>query len=245
MRIRTGDGWRYALEVGLLITANAARIESGLLTAWVFHAIGNSFLLLLPEIYRGAAAAFSLDDRSELDALTTFHGVMRDIVLDNPYYVEYVAPVVIAYILAHPKWNIYKSEWANEQLGGFGLDSIPHAMTAYTLSIMVFDTLAALKYHVPSSARWARQVKWAESHSELIASAVLALATTLYESGEYAIHQSEMKAVHNNPDKIAMEWSVEDTIQDIISNAVGGLASFARHRLKRRRKTRYAVPAGI
>jgi hypothetical protein len=223
----TFDGLlRYALWGGILVTANANRKHSGLRTAWVPHLIGNTFALLLPELYRAADAALKLDERAQgnqAGALATLNGALHDLVLDNPRYVEYVAPPVLAYLLTYPPINIYKSAWANRQLFGFGLDSIPHAGTAFGLTRMTFDALRALKRHTPAHTRLTAPVDWAATHANLVSAGAVAAATAFYESGEYAIHVSELQAVHDDPTKIEMEWSLADTLQDIISNAVGWL----------------------
>ncbi len=217
---------RYALWAGVLVTANANRKHSGLKTAWLPHLIGNTFALLLPEFYGAVAALLHLDDRlatNDGGVLPTLHGMMHDLVLDNPDYSQYVAPPASAYILAHPRFNIYKSAWANRQLFGFGLDSIPHAWTAFGLTRMALDTLRVFKRRTSAGTPLAPLADQAQAHAVLISAGVVAAASAFYESGEYAIHRSELKAVHNDPTKVEMEWSVADTIQDLISNAVGWL----------------------
>ena len=217
---------RYALWAGVLVTADASRKHTGLKTAWLPHLIGDTVALLLPEFYGLVAARLHLDERARSDdraLLSTLHGVMCDLVRDNPDYAQYVAPPASAYILAHPRFNIYKSEWANRQLFGFGLDSIPHAWTAFGLTRMVMDTLRVFKRRTPAGAFLAPLADQAEAHRVLVSAGVLAAASAFYEGGEYAIHRSELKAVNNDPTKIAMEWSVADTVQDLISNAVGWL----------------------
>ncbi len=225
-------GIRWALWGGILLTANANRKHTDLKTAWVPHLIGNTLALLWPEIYRGVGSILNLDASAQKDsnvAPAMLDGVMHDLVLDNPRYVEYVAAPALAFILTYPKINIYKSDWANRQLFGFGLDSIPHAATAFGLTQLVFDALRALKRHTSPSAPLAAPVDWAADHAAWISAGALAAATAFYESGEYAIHRSELKAVHNDPAQVEMEWSFADTLQDIFSNAVGWLLDVLRN----------------
>ncbi len=243
MKFPARDAARYLLYALVLVTANENRKSTGLITSWIFHAIGHTPLLLMPEIYSSLATLFHIPQRAQANPTgmwATVNGVMDDLVVDNPHYVEYMAPAAIAYILAFPGHNMYKSEWANEQLFGFGLDSIPHAMTAFALVRFTYDALRALGRHLPPSSPVAAQAQWAEQHAGIIAAGTLAAATAFYEGGEYLIHRAELKAVHNDPTKIAMEWSLADTVQDIISNTAGGLAAAW---INRRRKRAASVLA--
>ncbi len=224
---------RFALWGGILLTARANRKHTDLKTAWVPHLAGNTLALLFPEIYGVVSSGLRLDalaKREPSGILAMLTGVMHELVLDNPRYVEYVAPPAFAFILTYPTINIYKSAWANRQLFGFGLDSIPHADTAFGLTQMVFDALRAFKRHTPADSFLAAPVTWAAEHPTLVSASALAAATAFYESGEYAIHRAELKAVHNDPSKVEMEWSLVDTIQDILSNTVGWLLAVLRNR---------------
>ncbi len=216
---------RYALWAGIVVTANANRRYTKLASAWVYHLVGNTFSLLLPEIYAGIRGLVPDDGDGATPAV---EGVITDLV-ESPRYLEYVAPPAIAYILAYPTHNMYKSEWANRQLFGMGLDSIPHAATAYAITHLVYDTLASLERHAPRTAAFYSQLKWAEQHADLLSAAAVAAATLFYESGEYAIHVSELKAVRNDESRIAMEWSVADTLQDVLSNAIGTALAIWQH----------------
>src|SRR5439155_11777032 len=93
MRRHNSNVARYALCAAVLITANANRIKSGLLTAWVFHIIGNSFLLLLPELFNRLewvlAPSKSSAEGGSLRSMV--EGVIDEVVVDNTRYVEYVA----------------------------------------------------------------------------------------------------------------------------------------------------------
>ncbi len=232
MRVRRGDLVRYVLWGGLLGTANANRVHFGLPTTWVFHTIGNTLSLMLPEIYGAFAWTLRLDRRAKNDQddlIADLHHVMRDLVLENPRYVEYVAPAALAYMVSHPKFNIYKGKWAERQVLGFGPDSIPHATTAFALSNGIFDTLSSLRRYLSPRSALAKPVRWADTHAEAISGALLAILTTFYESGEYLIHNAELEATGGDPTKINMEWGVADTVTDVLSNIFGWLLAIAYH----------------
>ena len=226
--------FRYGLWVANTATAYARAKRYRLVTAWIFHATLNSLLLFLPELYQGVAALLDLDDLARRDpdnALAAIHQVMTDLVVRNPAYIDYVAPVPLAYVLAHPKWDLYKSEWANGQLLGLGLDSIPHGATAYALCTLVFEMLDSLKRNVPDTNQLASLAEWTAAHPNIIAWVALIGATVGYELAEYVIHNIELELVGGDPSKIAMDWSPRDTVEDVIANSTGALLALARHRL--------------
>ena len=241
---------RVALWLGVAGTADANRRYFGLPTTWVLHLTLNSFLLFLPELYRGTATVLQLDARArkKLDLPSTIHAALRDAVLDNPNYALYVAPVALAYIVSHPRFNIYKGDLAKIRFLGFGLDALPHAATAFTFSNLAMDGLAALAGHTPPGAAWGGLARLADKHSGLLAGALLAAASVAYESGEYAIHREELRETGGDENKINMEWSALDTEYDLLSNTLGWLAAIM---LRRRAsgaahsRPRRAGPRGI
>ncbi|MGB8645310.1 MAG: hypothetical protein WCF84_08730 [Anaerolineae bacterium] len=215
---------RLALWIGVLWSVRGTRRHSRVATTWVTHLVGNTLLLGLPEIYYSLAALFKLDrhTRRAPDSLVgTANEILREMVVDNPHYAGYVAPVAGAIIVAHPRINLYKSNWANRQLLGLGLDSIPHGMTAFTLTQMVFDFLA--------SPAIARRFPQAWQHSTRISAGVLAAASLCYETGEFLIHLQELRLVKDDPSQMAMEWSFPDTLQDLFANTVGWLLAVVVH----------------
>ncbi len=236
---------RFLLWAGILITARADRRETGLRTAWVPHLAGNSFSLLLPEIWTAARRLIptgGLRGPGPNELRATLDGVIDDLVVSNPRYFEYVAPAALAYILTYPTINIYRNEKANRMIFGLGLDSIPHATTALAITQLVFDLLGSLKRHAAPSAPLAASIEWAEEHAVLVSGGVIAGATAFYESGEYAIHVAELEQVHNDPTKIAMEWSVADTAGDILSNVVGWLLAVLSRQAREVRPSRRVLP---
>lgn len=229
MQIKTSDLVRYGLWVAVLNTANANRKYFGLPTTWVFHVTLNSLILFLPELYAGTAKFLSLDEHAAQneDFASAVHRMMQDAVVNNPHYGWYVAPVPLAYTVSHPNFNIYKGKWAKRRFLGFGLDAIPHSTTAFGFTNLVSEALAAFSRHTPRKAAWRPLARRANRHSGLIAGALLASASALYETGEYEIHQEELRETGGDETRINMEWSATDTVFDLMSNTIGWLAGMA------------------
>jgi hypothetical protein len=227
MKPKYTDLLRYALWLGVVGTANANRKFYGLPTTWVVHLTLDSFILFLPELYRGAANVLRLDQRAHAHPgfISAAHDTMQDAVVDNPNYALYVAPVALAYIVSQPQFNIYKGNLAKLRLFGFGLDAIPHSTTAFAFTNLMMDALAAFRKHAPVNAKWYPLAEYADQHSAFLAGALLASASVLYESGEYAIHEEELRETDGDVNKINLVWSVQDTLFDLMSNAMGWLAA--------------------
>jgi len=215
---------RYGTWGGVVATAAANRRHYRLTTTWLPHLATNSLALLLPDIYR---ALSSVLDRS--GAPRRVRGLARmvvatldELVRDNPAYVAYVLPLAAGYLLSGPRFTIYKGELAELRLAGFGLDAIPHAATAFALSALVGDLVrtaarVAGPEHAPLLARAARA-------EHALTAAALALATLLWEVGEYRIHHYELRQ-RGSADAINMQWSPEDTLYDCFANAIGWAAA--------------------
>ena len=227
MKPKPTDLLRYALWLGVVNTANANRKFFGLPTTWVFHLTLNSFILFLPEIVRGTNRLLQLDARSRQKRgfVTTLQGTIQDAVVDNPNYAFYVAPVALAYMVSHPHFNIYKGSLADIRLFGFGLDAIPHSTTAFAFSLLVMDTLDAFARNTPRDASWRPLAESVDKHSEALAGALLIGASALYEGGEYAIHNEELRETGGDESKINLVWSAQDTIFDLMSNTLGWLVA--------------------
>ena len=226
MKLKSTDLLRYGLWLGVLNTANANRKYFGLPTTWVIHLTLNSLILFLPELAQATAYVLQLKGRARFkhDLLTTLYYVTEDVVVNNPNYALLVAPVPVAYMVSHPKFNIYKGDFAQLRFLGFGLDAIPHSTTAFGFTNLAMDALDSLRKHTPRDAKWRSLVVMADKHSAEIAGAFLASASVLYESGEYEIHAEELREAHGDESKINMEWSVQDTTFDLLSNTLGWLA---------------------
>ncbi len=218
---------RYALWLGVLGTANANRKYFGLPTTWVFHITLNTFILFLPEILQGANKVLNLDARAKQkqDVITTARETVQEAVVENPNYALYVAPVALAYMVSHPRFNIYKGDLAKIRLFGFGLDAIPHSLTAFAFTNLMMDTFAAFRRHTPRDASWRTLAENADEHSGKLAGAFLIGASTLYEVGEYAIHEEELRETGGDESKINLVWSAQDTMFDIFSNTFGWIAA--------------------
>ncbi len=235
---------RYTLWLGVVNAANANRKFYGLPTTWVIHLTLNSFILFLPELARGASKLWRLDARAQTrrDFLSAVHGMLQDAVVNNPHYAWYVAPVALAYMVSHPQFNIYKGRLAELRLCGFGLDALPHSTTAFAFTNLMMDALDALRAHTPPEASWAALAAHADERSYLVAGALLASASALYESSEYAIHQEELRETHGDASKINLVWSAQDTLFDLMSNTLGWLAAAL---CRKRPRRKLSPPAAI
>lgn len=243
---RLSDVARWLLWGGVLTSALANKRHFGLPSTWVFHTLGNTITLLLPDLLRAAALAGRRADAPSLGnagRLAPIELTLRDLVARNPAYVLYVAPLALGYIVSHPRFNIYKGAWAELRLAGFGLDSIPHATTAWALTALVMDAIDTLAGHIPPTAPGAALARWAEARRAAIAASTLGLLTIGYETAEWAIHNAELRATGGDPSRINMEWSLPDTMMDVAANLGGVTLALA---LKRRtaRERRPGAPLG-
>lgn len=218
---------RYILWLGVLNTSNANRKYYGMPTTWVAHLTFNTFSLFLPEIYQLLARLGQPrgNARQQNELLKTVDRVIRDAVVDDPRYGIYVAPAAVAVIVAHPQFNIYKGELGKLNFLGFGLDAIPHSTTAFGFSNLIFSVLRALRCHTPRDAAWRDAAVWADAHADLVAGLLLVGASAIYETGEYLIHNEELRETSGDETKINMEWTAENTVFDLISNTFGWLAA--------------------
>jgi hypothetical protein len=215
---------RYGLWLLLANTANANRRHFGLPTTWVPHFFGNSIALLLPDIIRVADELITLEQRaddSRNDAWPAIYATVQELVVANPDYVEYVAPAAAAYVVSHPRFNIYRGKWAEVTWWGFRLDTIPHAATAYAFTRAVYDTLDTLAIRLDERSALHRYVTWAGAHRQLVTGGAIALLTLAYETGEFLIHRQELAARDHDVNRINMMWGLRDSIFDGISNAIG------------------------
>lgn len=231
--------FRILLWLGVVYTSRANQKYFGLPTTWVFHLTLNSFLLFLPEIVRGSSKILKLDERAKhkRDLLTTAHATIEDAVVTNPHYAWYVAPVALAYMVSHPRFNIYKGAWGNIRLFGFGLDALPHSLTAFTFTNLVMDTLTSFRKNTPPDAPWRDLAERADEHAGNLAGALLIGASALYESGEFAINQEELRETGGDETKINLVWSARDTLFDLLSNTLGWLAAvLLRHKKPARQR---------
>ncbi len=243
--MKSTDLLRYILWLGVLYTANANRKFFGLPTTWVIHLTLNSFILFLPEIVAGTNKILQLDARAQerRDFISTAHATIQEVVVQNPNYALYVAPVALAYIVSHPHFNIYKGELGKIRFFGFGLDALPHSSTAFTFTLLLMETLTAFRRHTPVNASWRALAQRAGAQSEMLAGAFLAGASLLYESGEYAIHEEEMRETGGDVNKINLVWSAQDTLFDILSNTLGWLAAVAFNRVRADKQRQKKNPA--
>ena len=226
--MRRADLARYALWCGIAATAEANRREYRMATTWLPHFAMNTLSLLLPDVLRvamphdqpgGAPAARG--------AVHLLRETLAELARDNPGYVLYVAPLAAGYLLSAPWLNIYKGRLGDLQLAGFGLDALPHGATAFALAALVNDLLASAAERSRLDeplGRWLRQL---DRHSRAVSAGALALATLLWELGEYRIHRHELSR-RGDTAAINMQWSLADTAADCAANAIGWLLAVAR-----------------
>lgn len=233
-RHKSNKNWlRYLIWAGVAGTAYANQRHFRLPTTWVPHLTGNTFSLLLPELYRLVDHTLHLEERWPPQKHPTWGALLatfRQIVVENPDYLDYVAPAALAYIVSHPRFNIYRGDWGAIRVAGFGLDSIPHSSTAFALTNLMLDTIETLHSQTPSTSGLAPVLQWIEKNKFLVTGAVLAGLTIAYEYGEYRIRQVELEATHYDESRVNMIWSLQDCIFDSLSNAIGWLTAIWRRR---------------
>jgi hypothetical protein len=225
--MRLPDLSRYGLWCGIAVTAVGNRRLYGMTTTWLPHFATNTVSLLLPDLLRLVAPGRRAPGESACQGVRElFHGAMMEMVCDNPRYVLYVAPLAAGYLLSAPWLNIYKGELANLRLAGFGLDALPHVTTAYAMTALVTDTLRVMA-DLSSEDQLGSLLRWLDRQHKLISAAALALATLIWELGEYRIYRHEL-AQRGDAESINMQWSLGDTFTDCLANALGWLLAVAR-----------------
>jgi hypothetical protein len=214
---------RYLLWGLVAVTAFANRQHYRMVTTWLPHLLTNTLSLLLPDAVR---LLFGQKPRNIVeDTLITM-------VRDNPNYAIYVAPLALGYILSHPKFNIYKGRMGELNVAGFGLDSLPHSATAFAFSALVADTFETMGQRKQYNGMLADFVRWGRHKPELLSLVMLGLVTLNWELGEYKIHENELKK-RGDITQINMQWSMSDTLRDVISNLTGWAVAMLWRRSKR------------
>jgi hypothetical protein len=218
---------RYGAWGGVVATAEANRRHYRMTTTWLPHLLTNTVALLLPDLHRllarrpagttgGPPTATGPAQLARLGSDT-----LAALVRDNPAYVAYVLPLAAGYLLSNPHFTIYKGRAAELRLGGFGLDALPHAATAFALTALVGDALRAAS---ELSGGQAGPLQAALRHEAAVTALALAAATLLWEVGEHRIHQHEL-GQRGSAEAINMQWSPEDTLYDCLSNLLGWAAA--------------------
>ncbi|MEP7284674.1 MAG: hypothetical protein ABI947_02765 [Chloroflexota bacterium] len=234
--MRVSDLMRYVLWGGIVATADANRREYHMATTWLPHLLTNTFTLLLPDLYR-LLIPQGRDTKMLPPLVAEAEQTLSAMIRDNAAYVVYVLPLAAGYILSHPRFNIYKGDLAKIQLAGFGLDAIPHSATAAALTTLICDTVDTAST-LPMTKNILTDVIHESSQAPAATSGViLALVTLWWEVGEYLIYRHEM-ASRGDMSKINMQWSLNDTLHDCVSNFTGwAVAMTLRSVLKSQRKS--------
>ena len=216
---------RYGLWCGVLATAEGNRRTYHMTTTWLPHLTANTISLLLPDVYRLLAHAKPARSQSasmSSELRQVVGGTLTTMLCDNPGYVLYVAPLALGYLLSSPWLNIYKGTLGEKRLGGFGLDAVPHVLTAFALTALTTDTARVVGDHASSTVGLADLGGVIDWYQTLISLLVLAAATIVWELGEHHIYQYEL-ARRGSPEQINMQWSVRDTAYDCAANVIGWL----------------------
>ena len=216
---------RYGLWCGVLATAEGNRREYHMTTTWLPHLTTNTISLLLPDIYRLVARAKPASRNNEAlpsELRQVVGGTLTTMLCDNPAYVLYVAPLALGYLLSSPWFNIYKGDLAEKRLAGFGLDALPHAMTAFALTALTADTARVVGEQSSSTAGLADLGAVIDQYKTPISAIVLTAATIAWEMSEHRIYTYEL-ARRGSREQINMQWSVRDTAYDCAANLIGWL----------------------
>jgi hypothetical protein len=219
------DGLRWLLWLLVVVTAFANRQHYRMATTWLPHLLTNSLSLLLPDALRLLFAPRHRPRHIVEDTLVTM-------ARDNPNYAIYAAPLALGYILSHPRFNIYKGDWAELRLGGFGLDALPHSATAFAFSALAADTFETMGQRRQYAGMLADFMRWGRRRPQLLSLALLGLVTLGWEYSEYRVHQREM-AQRGDMSRINMQWSMADTARDVAANLAGWGAAMLWRRNKR------------
>ncbi|MBX3063164.1 MAG: hypothetical protein KF726_09315 [Anaerolineae bacterium] len=225
--MKSSDLLRYGLWLAVAETAWENRREYRMITTWLPHLVANTASLLLPDALRRLFPAKQSSNtappaHSELEIIER---TTQASISENPHYAGYVTPLALGYILSHPRFNIYKGEWAEKRFAGLGLDALPHGATAFGLVSLVCETAENAAEIFPRSNPLFPLVRWASQHSTVFSGLILAVATLIWESGEYRIHQQELRLRDGDITKINMQWSLDDTVRDCIANFLGWAAA--------------------
>ncbi len=220
------DGLRYLLLGGVVATAEANRRHYRMATTWLPHLLIDAAVLLLPEAARRLPSSAEAGPEAERGELAGLLGALRALVADNPRYALYAAPLALGYLTSNPRFNIYKGDLAELRCCGFGLDAIPHSTTAFALTGLIWEAAEEAARRCTGGGPLARLSAWAHRNPALASGLALALATAVWELGEYRIHQHEL-AQRGSAEAINMQWSPEDTLFDCLANALGWAAAAA------------------
>jgi hypothetical protein len=222
--MNASDLLRYGLWCATALTARANRRHYRMPTTWAPHLALNTAALLLPDALRllgpkSRGEAPSLD--GDLAAIARLGlAALAEVAGANPAYPLYVAPFTLGYLTSHPQFDIYKGPLGERRLAGFGLDAIPHALTALSLTLLAGDLLRAAADAAGGDTRPAELLRWCASNRALATGALLAILTAAWETGEWMALRYELRE-RGDPALVNMQWSVPDTLRDCASNAAG------------------------
>lgn len=205
---------RYLILASVAFTANANRKHFGLATTWAIHLTGNGFALLLPDIIRLIDQIAPPGDSPE-SAFDRLRAFLNEIIVENPGYVGYVAPVALAYSVSHPGFNIYSGSLGEKKVLGFGMDTIPHSATAFSLTCFVSRMLETAPSYVPSSTAFGKTVRKLAQNRQVSTAVAITMLSVVYEFAEFIINRIELSEADGDESKINMHWDVPDTVSTL------------------------------
>jgi hypothetical protein len=223
------QGWKRRALTWLVLAESVRanrRAYPNLPTAWLPHGAGNSLALWLPELSAAVGWACRLDQRFERHhTLAALYRTLCELCAENPQWGLYVAPAALGYAVSHPRFNIYKGNLAELRFLGFGLDAIPHAVTAWSLTLLLHDAITALARNLPEDSPLTPVARALARRPALFTAAALATLSAIWEFGEFSIQQDELRRAGGDATAINMEWSAEDTALDLLANSIGWLVA--------------------
>jgi hypothetical protein len=205
------DALRYGLWCATALTANANRRHYRMPTTWLPHLALNTAALLLPDLLRALGGRVG----SQLWLLRGAEEAAA-----SPAYVWHIAPFTAGYLTSHPRFDIYKGPLGELRLAGFGLDALPHALTAMSLTLLVADVLPPTAAATPETSPLGPALRLAADHPLAAAGVVLAALTALWEIGEWRALHYELERCGDR-ELVNMQWSVPDMLRDCVANAAG------------------------
>lgn len=222
-------GWKSRAATWLILAESARANRAAfptLPTTWLPHSVGNTLLLWMPELVAALDRALGLDALCDREpSLGACYRALDTLCVNNPGWAWYVAPSALGYALSHPRFNIYRGEMGEMELFGFGLDAIPHSVTAFAITLLFQDGIQTLAATLPEEAPLTPLVRALARRPALFSGLFLALLSAVWEAGEWSMQQDELRRTGGDASAINMQWDLRDTLTDLVANGAGWLAA--------------------
>ncbi|MEN9936285.1 MAG: hypothetical protein RLZZ387_2864 [Chloroflexota bacterium] len=217
------DVARYGLWLATVATARANRRVYGMPTTWAPHLALNTVALLLPDLLRLAGQGHPQSPDNDDNLLGLAWRTLTAVAADNPGYVWHIAPFTAGYLTSHPRFDIYKGPLGELRVAGFGLDTLPHSLTALALTLLAGEAIAVAAEDVRGDSRLAETLRWCADHPAAATGLMLAALTAVWETSEWMALRYELEQ-KGDPALINMQWNVPDMLRDCAANAAGWAA---------------------